>query len=100
MGEEGDDYISMAVSILLQYSNANAGPAKQSTFSQWNYSNWTKSSRHVDWDTYAGYLTFNHILYSNSPHYVLKPNSKAWCCREPYTPGEPEPEVREEAFPE
>ena len=42
----------------------------------------------------------NHILYSNSSRYVLTLNSKAWRYREGYKPDDPEPEVREEAFPE
>lgn len=101
LGEAGNsEYVKMAVSVLLQYSDADAEPAKQTTFSRWNYSNWTSIEYHRDWDSYAGYLTLNHILYENSPRYVLMSNSKAWRCREDYKPGNPEPEVREEAFPE
>lgn len=96
------EYVTMAVSILLQYSDADAQPAKQTTFYRWLHvnSNWTRIEYHRDWDTYAGYITLNHILYENSPRYVLKPNSTAWRCREDYKPGNPEPEVREEAFPQ
>jgi hypothetical protein len=106
LGEEGDpDYLNMAVSILLQYSDADAVPVKQSSFYRWQWDGSRNDVqririRHIDWDTYAGYLTFNHILYSNSPRYVLMTNSKAWRCREGYKPGAPAPEVREEAFPE
>lgn len=101
LGEEGDsDYIKMAVLFLLQYTDADAGEAKKTTFYVWNRSNWTRIEYNRDWDTYAEYLTFNHILYENSPRYVLLPNNKAWRCREPYKPGDPEPEVREEAFPQ
>ncbi len=101
LGEDGNpEYVNMAVSILLQYSDADAVPAKQTTFYRWNRSNWTRISYSRRWDTYAGYLTLNHILYSNSPRYVLMPNSTAWRCRDGYKPGDPEPEVREEAFPE
>jgi len=101
LGEASNsEYVKMAVSILLQYSDADAEPAKQTTFSRWNYSNWTSIEYHRDWDSYAGYLTLNHILYENSPRYVLMSNSKAWRCREDYKPGNPEPEVREEAFPQ
>jgi hypothetical protein len=53
----------------------------------------------VDWDSYAPYLTFNHILYENSPRYIFKPNNQAWRCRDSYKPGDLEPEVREEAYP-
>ena len=101
LGEEGDyDYIKLAMSILLQYSDVNAQPVKESVFYNWNYSNWTRVERsRVSWDAYASYLTLNHILYENSPRYILKPGS-TWRCRDGYKPGDPEPNVREEAFPE
>lgn len=102
LGEEGDpNYIKMAVSFLLQYVDSDAEAVLQNTYYRWNYSNWTRfESGTAAWDAFAGYLTFNHILYENSPRYVYFTNSKAWRCREGYKPGDPEPEVREEAFPE
>ena len=102
LGEEGDtDYINMAVSLLLRYVDRDAEAVLQKTYYQWNYSNWTRfESGSADWDAFAGYLTFNHILYENSPRYVYLTNSQAWRCKEGYKPGDPEPEVREEAFPE
>ncbi|WP_245876134.1 WGR domain-containing protein [Tychonema bourrellyi] len=102
LGEEGDaDYVKMAVSILLRYVDSDAEEVLQRTYYQWNRSNWTRfESGTADWDIFAGYLTFNHILYENSPRYVYLTNSKAWRCQEGYKPGDPEPEVREEAFPE
>ncbi|MFB8790282.1 MAG: WGR domain-containing protein [Potamolinea sp.] len=101
LGEAGNsEYVKMAVSILLQYSDVDAEPARQTIFYRWVRSSWTSIKYHRDWDSYAGYLTLNHILYENSPRYVLMSNSKAWRCREDYKPGNPEPEVREEAFPQ
>ena len=101
LGEEGDsDYVNMAVSILLQYSDADAVPVKRSTFGCYNGQTHQYHYRDVDWDAYAGYVTFNHILYENSPRYVLMTNSTAWRCREGYKPGDAQTEVREEAFPE
>lgn len=98
LGEAGDsNYVNLAASVLLQYSDADAGEVKQSSFRRWN-----RQRRSYDdptrWDTYAGYLIFNHILYENSPRYAYHP--KAWRCREGYKPGDPEPPEREEAFPE
>lgn len=99
LGEEGDsNYINLAVNILLQFSDDDAQPAKQSTFSRWNQQRRSYESFTREWDTYAGYLIFNHILYENSPRYASHP--KAWRCRDGYKPGDPEPQVREEAFPE
>ncbi|NJR25906.1 MAG: hypothetical protein HC786_29215 [Richelia sp. CSU_2_1] len=102
LGEGGDaDYANMAASILLQYADSDAEEVVRSTYYQWNTSNWTRAVTHaVEWDIFAGYLTFNRILYDNSPRYVYFPNTEAWRCREGYKPGDPEPEVREEAFPE
>jgi predicted DNA-binding WGR domain protein len=102
LGEEGaPDYVKMAAGVLLLYSDADAQEVKQSSFRRWNWqSSQYETTIRGSWDTYAGYLTFNHILYENSPRYVLKPGSKAWRCQDNYTPGNPEPQVREEAFPE
>lgn len=99
LGEEGDaEYVKMAVDVLLQYSDRDAQQVRQTNFTRWNqqrrsYDRFTRS-----WDSYAPYLTFNHILYENSPRYIFHP--KAWQCKEGYKPGNPEPNVREEAFPE
>jgi predicted DNA-binding WGR domain protein len=102
LGEEGvPDYVKMAAGVLLLYSDADAQEVKQSSFRRWNWqSRQYETTIRGSWDTYAGYLAFNHILYENSPRYELKPGSKAWRCRESYKPGDPEPQVREEAFPE
>jgi predicted DNA-binding WGR domain protein len=102
LGEEGDaDYVNMAVSILLRYVDRDAEAVLQNTYYRWNTSNWTRvQSGTATWDTFAGYLTFNRILYENSPRYAYFTNSQAWRCKEGYQPGDPEPEVREEAFPE
>ncbi|MEG3841190.1 WGR domain-containing protein [Microcoleus sp. herbarium14] len=102
LGEEGDaDYVKMAVSILLQYVDSDAEAVLQNTYYRWNPSTWTRfESGTAEWDVFAGYLTFNRILYENSPRYAYFTNSQAWRCKEGYKPGDPEPSVREEAFPE
>ncbi|MDJ0714441.1 MAG: WGR domain-containing protein [Prochloraceae cyanobacterium] len=99
LGREGDpDYIKMAVEVLLQYSDADAQPSRQTTQYYYNSGRYTNVTRY--WDTYAAYITLNHILYEHSPRYELKTNNKAWRCREGYKPGDPQPQQREEAFPE
>jgi predicted DNA-binding WGR domain protein len=101
LGEEGDpDYVKMAAGVLLVYSDADAQGVRHSTVYRWDRSSRRTLVSQSNWDVYAGYLTFNHILYENSPRYVLKPGSKAWRCQDNSTPGNPEPQVREEAFPE
>jgi predicted DNA-binding WGR domain protein len=100
--ERDPQFINLASQILLQYSDADAQPARQSTFTRWENqgSGWRSVSYHRNWDTFARFHLLYHILYENSDRYHLKHNSKAWCCVEPYKPGDAEPEAREEAFPE
>ncbi|ELS32438.1 MULTISPECIES: WGR domain-containing protein [Pseudanabaena] len=101
LGELNDPaYINLAVSILLQYSDIDAEEVRQSVYYTYDR-NWRRyESARIEWDIYAKYLTFNHILYEHSPRYVLKPNARAWRCVPPYKPESPEPKVREEAFPQ
>ncbi len=95
LGDLGDPaYVQMAVGVLLEYSDADAEETRESIHYAWD----SRSSR-IFWDTYAGYLTFGHILYENSSRYVLKRTSRAWRCQGRYKPGDPEPTTREEAFP-
>ena len=75
------DYVKMAVAVLLQYSDTDG--------IQSFYPN-----------AFANYLTFNHILYENSPRYRLKNDKKAWILKRGYKLGDVEPTVREEAFPQ
>ena len=101
LGELNDPaYINLAVSILLQHADVDAEEVRQSVYYKYDR-NWNRyESARIEWDIYAKYLTFNHILYEHSPRYVLKPNAKAWRCVPPYKPESPEPKVREEAFPQ
>ncbi|MEE3717559.1 HEAT repeat domain-containing protein [Tumidithrix elongata RA019] len=100
LGELNDpNYVRFAVSILLQHADADAEEVRRSIYYKYDR-NWSRfESARIEWDIYAKYLTFNHILYEHSPRYFLKPNTRAWRCVPPYKPGNPEPQVREEAFP-
>ncbi|MGD2183061.1 HEAT repeat domain-containing protein [Lusitaniella coriacea] len=101
LAEDGDAlYLDFAVAILLQYSDADAEEPRTSTYYRWDWENSTSTTYTRTWDSFAAYLTFNHILYENSPRYLLANNTKAWRCRDNYKPGDPEPQRREEAFPE
>lgn len=94
LGENGDaNYIKMATAILLEYSDDDDGVVVRSRFSKWN--NYTRNIKQY-WDKYADYLTFNHILYSNSPRFFF--NSKKWFARRGCDVNA-EITVREEAFP-
>jgi predicted DNA-binding WGR domain protein len=95
-------YINTAAAILLQYSDENAVQPKESVrYSDYNYQThqYNKITK-THWDAYAEYLTFNHILYTNSPRYELKSGKDIWQCKKNYKPGDPIPTVREEAFSE
>ncbi|BDA69388.1 WGR [Calothrix sp. PCC 7716] len=117
LGEDGDpDYVRIVIEILLQYSDADAEPVKESIFKRKISSDQLPEpiepsifkavlenqflEYKLVWDIYARYITFNHILYENSLRYELKSNAHAWSCREAYKiSGEVIHLQREEAFP-
>ncbi|BAZ08706.1 WGR domain-containing protein [Calothrix sp. NIES-4071] len=69
----GADYIKMATAVLLEYSDTDTPPVRRSSFNKEDY--YQREVKHF-WDAYADYLTFNHILYTNSYRYQF--NSKSW----------------------
>lgn len=96
IGELGHtDYVKMAVGVLLAFSDKDAETTQTSSLYDWK----TRTYRHTYYDTYANYLAFNYILYGNSTRYMLTPARNRWKCRPSYKPGDPQPPVREEAFP-
>jgi predicted DNA-binding WGR domain protein len=96
LGELGDlNYVNMAVGVLLPFSEADSQTVRVSSYYNWN----ERKTVEAQWDDYAPYKAFNHILYTNSPRYQLRGNSTAWRCRPDYKPGDAAPVVREEAFP-
>ncbi len=79
LGQAGDpDYVKMATGVLLPFSDADAVEPKQTS---------RRRGRAIDWDRFAPYLAFNHILYGNSPRYELHRNNKAWRMKPPHRPG-------------
>ncbi|MDH5680390.1 MAG: WGR domain-containing protein [Spirochaetota bacterium] len=98
LGEENNPhYVTMAVGILLCYSDEDSGVKKSVYHYNWN-NNWSDYTMVETWyDVFYSYWAFNHILYLNSPRYVFKGRSLQ--CKKNYKPGDPEPTVREEAFP-
>ena len=98
LGELGDaeGYVRMAAGVLLPFTDADAHEPRESGVFQWQTGRTTTAC----WDAYAPYWAFNYILYANSPRYFRREGTAAWRCRAPYKPGDPEPDAREEAFPE
>lgn len=93
-------YVPLATQFLLQYSDADAEAARESVYYSWDWSTYTRHETYrIEWDQFAGFLTFNHILYENSDRYELKLGNRAWRCKNAYKPGDPAPSNREEAFP-
>jgi predicted DNA-binding WGR domain protein len=96
------EYVKMAVGSLLNYSDADAQPARTST--RYNY---LDENGRYDWRNpkiittnygeFAPYLLFNHILYGNSKRFELKPNNHAF--QQIRDLGKAVPKHREESFP-
>jgi hypothetical protein len=91
LGQAGDpDYVKLATGVLLPFTDADAAEPKQTR---------RRRGRTIDWDRFAPYLAFNHILHGNSQRYALARNNKAWRMKSPHRPGGATPPEREEAFP-
>lgn len=104
LGEIADpDYVKMAVGALLNYSDADAQAVRSVT----RYSYYDENGKY-DWrnpkktttnyDEFAPFLLFNHILHGNSPRYELKTNAHAFMLTRDI--GDKVPSFREETFPE
>ena len=101
LGEAGDAaYVPMAVGALLAYTDEDAQEPRTIVTDWYDWNTRSMHSRTTRYDAFAPYLTFNHILYANSPRYWLKKSNKAWSLREGIELGAPAPADREEAFPE
>ncbi|MEO0557872.1 MAG: WGR domain-containing protein [Bacteroidota bacterium] len=100
LGEAGDAaYVPMAVGALLAYTDDDAQEPRTIVYNWYHWETRSMRSRTTRYDAFAPYLAFNHILYANSPRFVLKKSNKAWSLREGVEMGTPAPEAREEAFP-
>jgi predicted DNA-binding WGR domain protein len=103
LGEsDRSEYVEIAAGILLQYRDEqDQSPPREAVRQRYDYraGRYHEVSR-INWDAYAKYLTFNHILYTNSPRYELKSGKDTWQCRTGFKPGDAIPPVREEAFPQ
>ncbi len=91
------DYTTIATEVLLTYSDTDAEPVQETERTNWKDGYRTERST---WDQYASLMNLNHILYTHSPRYELKPGGTAWRCKRGYKPGNMVPNVREEAFPQ
>ena len=102
LGEIGDaDYVKMAVGSLLAYTDADALEPRVSTFYDYYYTgsyDWRDPKTiTIQYDAFAPYLLFNHVLYGNSKRYEFKNGSRAF--RLIHNTGDKFPSFREESFP-
>lgn len=87
--DESPDFVKMAVGVLLAFSDADAGnPGTMG---------WGNSLR--QWDAWSAYWAFNQLLYRHSPRFSPVDRQLVFQLKGSWRPGNPAPEVREEAFP-
>jgi hypothetical protein len=98
---ESGSYPEIATGILLRFDDEIDRTEPYTTsFYTYQYRPWRVIEHHTNYDSYAKYWILNFILYANSSRYEWKRGYEAWKCVAPYQPGQPAPDVREEAFPE
>ena len=91
-------YVPMAVGALLAYTDDDAQEPRTVTYDWYDWFTRTPHSRTTSYAAFAPYLTFNQVLYANSPRVHLVKNNKAWSLREGVELDAPPPTEREEAF--
>ena len=94
-------YTDLATAILLRFDDAadRTAPSKVTAY-RYEYRPWRRIELVTHYDAYAACKLLYFLLYAHSPRYALKKGGTAWHCVAPYQPGQPAPDVREEAFPE
>ncbi len=94
LGEDNSpDYVPMAAGVLRAFGDGDGRAPREGRIRL------DGRLQRVHWDRFAGYWTFNHILYRHSPRYVGTNQRRFWHCARRYRPGDPPPPQREEAFP-
>lgn len=94
---ERDDpaFVKMAVGVLLPFTDDDAQPVRRSSYYNWSQRRTVENH----YDRFAAYWTFNHVLFRHSPRYELKKGGRFFRTKGGFKPGDPVPNVREEAFP-
>jgi predicted DNA-binding WGR domain protein len=96
------DYVRLAVGVLLAFTDADGHEPESWSEVEYEPTRWGRrvSRTHRRYrDRFGRYWAFNQILYRNSPRYGAMERQGTFACKDPYRPGNPEPPVREEAFP-
>lgn len=103
LGELGDpNFVKMAVGALLAYTDADALERRVAAFYDYYHTgsyDWRNPKvTTIEYDAFAPYLLFNHLLYGNSERYELKTGSRAFRLIQGGS-GDTASNVREESFP-
>lgn len=96
--DNNSSYVDLAAALLVAFRDQDAVAPEKIVNYRYNWSTRSYLTTEYNFDAYAKYLAFNHILYQNSPRY--QQGYQKWRCQENYKPGDPIPKVREEAFPQ
>ncbi|MFC1849034.1 WGR domain-containing protein [candidate division CSSED10-310 bacterium] len=95
--QQGDEYVQMAVGVLLPFKDGDAVEPRVTEVYDWRARGYIITA---EYDRFARYFAFNHILYGRSPRYESLPQKLLWKCARDHHPGAMPPPQREESFPE
>ncbi len=91
---DAEAYTAFATEYLRHFTQDDSRPVRRYR--------WTDAieaqEREVVLDHYAGYYALNHIIHGESERYSVETARLSWRCRDPYRPGDPKSEQREESF--
>jgi hypothetical protein len=97
LGEAGDPtYVKMAVGMLLPFTDGDHQNPRRTSYYDWN----SRRTIEKNFDGWAPYWAFNHVLFENSPRIELQRGAQFFNMKRGFKPGDKAPTVREEAFPE
>jgi predicted DNA-binding WGR domain protein len=93
-------FAPMATATLLHYSDAS-DKGQTRVQLQYEYDHVARKYNHheVHFGEFAHSLLLNSLLYANSPRFAPQKELKPWKCKPGWKPGDPAPDVREEAHP-
>ncbi|MEM7036274.1 MAG: hypothetical protein AAF570_04780, partial [Bacteroidota bacterium] len=100
-GEVRDlQYTKYATRILLHYTDEDdRGPRRRYDGYNYDYNTRSYKERYTHFDNMSNYWMIYYILFRNSRRYSHWRDDAEWRCTGDYKPGDPKPDLREDAFP-
>ncbi|CAM2011208.1 hypothetical protein [Acanthopleuribacter pedis] len=92
---DAEGYTAFATEYLRHFREEDAKPVRRYRWKD----GVADEEREVVLDQYAPYYALNHIIHGRGERYRVESARLSWRCRDPYRPGDPKPEGREDAFP-